>query len=412
VSSVLKSTLAKSPWSSIGLGRIVDRSKEAGRVDLQSLSVFLDQGVVPRSTRDDNHNQLGADLEKYLVVQPGDVVFNKLRTWQGGFGVSKYEGTVSPAYFVCRPHRGIEGRYLHYLLHSSPYLAELTRLSKFMPPSQFDIAWDDLKQLPIALPPLAFQQAIADYLDGETARIDSLIEKKRRMVELLEERESSLIEGQLHGHGKVDSDSQCPQVHLRWCMRRIVDGTHGSYERVDEGMPLLSAKNLVNGSVHMTTDESLISEEDYLSIVRSRRFSSGDVLMGVIGGSIGNVARLREGDPLAFQRSVACLSTGPTYLADFLYIVAKSSEFQGQLTNLANESAQAGVYLDQIGSLRVPLPSLSVQHQIVEMVNHETRVIVRTSEEQLRAMSLLGERRESIISAAVVGEVPIPGVGA
>jgi hypothetical protein len=81
------------------------------------------------------------------VVRPGDVVFNKLRTWQGGLGVSRHLGVVSPAYYVCRPVPDIDSRYYHYLLRSAIYLAELTRLSKFMPPSQFDIAWDDLKTL-------------------------------------------------------------------------------------------------------------------------------------------------------------------------------------------------------------------------------------------------------------------------
>src|SRR5690606_24552908 len=117
-------------------------------------SVYLDAGVVPRSTRDDNHNRLGADLSSYLVVEPGDIVFNKLRTWQGGLGMSRFRGIVSPAYFVCRPIRQFEPRFLHYLLRSAPYLAEFTRISKFMPPSQFDILWDDLRLVPIPVLPL------------------------------------------------------------------------------------------------------------------------------------------------------------------------------------------------------------------------------------------------------------------
>jgi hypothetical protein len=63
--------------------------------DAEPLSVFLDTGVVPRSTRSDNRNELGADLSKYLVVQPGDLVFNKLRTWQGGFGSSRQDDGLS-----------------------------------------------------------------------------------------------------------------------------------------------------------------------------------------------------------------------------------------------------------------------------------------------------------------------------
>ena len=186
--SVLDSVVTPSRWELVPFGRLVERSRQAGRPDLPPLSVFLDEGVVPRSSRTDNYNRLGSNLAKYLVVRPGDVVFNKLRTWQGGLGVSRYKGIVSPAYFVCRPLPRVNSRYLHYLLRSTPYLAELTRVSKFMPPSQFDILWDDLRLLPILVPKTAVQAAIADYLDTETGRIDALITKKRRMIKLLEER--------------------------------------------------------------------------------------------------------------------------------------------------------------------------------------------------------------------------------
>ncbi len=164
MSSVLNQRLAHG-WLRSRLDRVLVRSKEAGQPDWQPLSVFLADGVVPRAGREDNHNRLGADLSNYLLVRPGDIVFNKLRTWQGGLGRSSFQGIVSPAYFVCRPSAEVDTRYLHYLLRSSSYLAELTRLSKFMPPSQFDIAWEDLRTLPVLIPPSPQQRAIADYLD-------------------------------------------------------------------------------------------------------------------------------------------------------------------------------------------------------------------------------------------------------
>jgi type I restriction enzyme S subunit len=126
--------------------------------------VYLGAGVVKRADRDDNLNALGSDLDKYLHVLPGDLVFNKLRTWQGGLGASKYEGIVSPAYYVLRPREVLVSEYAHYLLTSRPYLAELTRLSKFMPPSQFDITWDALKRVPMLVPPIEEQRRIVSSL--------------------------------------------------------------------------------------------------------------------------------------------------------------------------------------------------------------------------------------------------------
>ena len=186
--SILKSVNFPTEWTTVPFGRVAPRVQDSGRPDLESLSVFLGAGVVPRSSREDNHNQLGEDMSKYLVVEPGDIVFNKLRTWQGGLGASKYLGLVSPAYFVCRPKQNFDPTFLQYLLLSSTYLQELTRISKWQPPSQFDIGWEQLKLLPIVAPAFAEQKAIADYLDRETARIDALIKKKRQMVSYLNER--------------------------------------------------------------------------------------------------------------------------------------------------------------------------------------------------------------------------------
>ena len=135
--SILASVSWPTAWSRLPFGRLVDRSRESGMPDLEPLSVFLDEGVVPRVSREDNYNRLGADLSSYLVVRQGDVVFNKLRTWQGGIGVSAHQGIVSPAYFVCRPRSGVIPRFLHYVLRSDVYLQELTRISKWMPPAQF-----------------------------------------------------------------------------------------------------------------------------------------------------------------------------------------------------------------------------------------------------------------------------------
>ena len=76
--SMLKSVVFPADWTTIPFGRVAPRVQDSGRPDLESLSVFLGAGVVPRSSREDNHNQLGEDMGKYLVVKPGDIVFNKL----------------------------------------------------------------------------------------------------------------------------------------------------------------------------------------------------------------------------------------------------------------------------------------------------------------------------------------------
>lgn len=174
-------------WSEVPFRAIARKVSEPGYGHLQPLSVYLEVGVVPRSSRDDNHNQLGENIEKYQRVLPDDLVFNKLRTWQGGFGISREEGIVSPAYIIARPVPGaIEPRFLGYLLKSAPYLAELTRLSKWMPPSQFDISWESIRDLRLRIPAIEEQRRIADYLEIEIARLDILFASRRKQEDLVE----------------------------------------------------------------------------------------------------------------------------------------------------------------------------------------------------------------------------------
>jgi type I restriction enzyme S subunit len=170
-------------WIDVPFRAVAHKVSDSGHPQLEPLSVFLDDGVVPRSSREDNHNELGASLEKYQRVIPNDLVFNKLRTWQGGFGVSRYEGIVSPAYIIARPNLSlIEPRFLGYLLKSSPYLTELKRLSKWMPPTQFDISWESIRDLKLRIPSVDEQSRIADFLDEQVGTITQLVLSKKSQI--------------------------------------------------------------------------------------------------------------------------------------------------------------------------------------------------------------------------------------
>src|ERR1019366_461540 len=102
------------------IGRIYRRVEERGREDLPLLSVYRELGVVPREGRDDNHNVASEDLSTYKFVRPGDLVVNKMKTWQGSLGVSAYEGIVSPAYFIGRKIDDVDDAFMHHLLRSAP----------------------------------------------------------------------------------------------------------------------------------------------------------------------------------------------------------------------------------------------------------------------------------------------------
>lgn len=171
-------------WRVSKIKQIVRWKSVKGQPDLPVLSLYRDYGVIPKDSRDDNHNVTSLDTSGYKVVEHGDLVINKMKAWQGSLAVSEYNGIVSPAYHICKiTSENICKKYLHYLLRDASYLPEYMRLSTGLRVGQWDLSFDDFKNIPFLVPPLAEQERIAAFLDAECAEIDAVLEKTRASIE-------------------------------------------------------------------------------------------------------------------------------------------------------------------------------------------------------------------------------------
>lgn len=180
-------------WEVTPLWTLYRRSKRFGSGDEELLSVYRDYGVIPKSSRDDNFNKASEDLSKYQLVDAGDLVVNKMKAWQGSVAVSDLPGIVSPAYFVFRPQRVMNFRFMHYLMRTNSYFQFYASVSKGVRPNQWDLDPDQHRRLPVLLPTEPEQQAIAGYLDHETAEIDEFIADQEELIKLLNERRVASI---------------------------------------------------------------------------------------------------------------------------------------------------------------------------------------------------------------------------
>ncbi len=164
------------------------------QIDKQVLSLYREYGIVPKDSRDDNHNVTSEDVSDYRYVRVGDFVVNKMKAWQGSVAVSNYEGIVSPAYFVYEFSDDlINKRYFHYLMRNKTYATEFRRLSGGIREGQWDLPSEALNNTIILLPPLDEQQEIADYLDNRCAEIEQIIADKKLQIETLDGYKKSLI---------------------------------------------------------------------------------------------------------------------------------------------------------------------------------------------------------------------------
>lgn len=174
------------------------------RIDKQVLSLYREYGIVPKDSRDDNHNVTSQDVSDYKYVRVGDFVVNKMKAWQGSVAVSNYEGIVSPAYFVYEfTNKNIDGKYFHYLIRNKTYTAEFRRLSGGIREGQWDLPADALNNTYILIPPLEEQKAVAEYLDKKCAEIEQVIADKKVQLETLDEYKKSLIYEYVTGKKEV-----------------------------------------------------------------------------------------------------------------------------------------------------------------------------------------------------------------
>lgn len=148
----------------------------------------------------------------------------------------------------------------------------------------------------------------------------------------------------------------------------ILDGTHGSPVRTESGIPVLSATNVVGGRLLLET-ERFTSEEEYLTFKKRLDLRVGDVLMTIVG-TIGRLAVVDELVPLVFQRSVAVLRPRRGVVEPrYLYHALSRTDVQSQLVSLTNQSAQAGVYLNKLKVLKVPVVALPEQRRVAAILD-------------------------------------------
>ncbi|HDJ2906187.1 TPA: restriction endonuclease subunit S, partial [Staphylococcus aureus] len=137
----------------------------------------------------------------------------------------------------------------------------------------------------------------------------------------------------------------------------IKDGTHGTHENVNNGPWLLSAKNIKNNKIIISSDDRKISESDYKKIYKNYKLEKGDLLLTIVG-TIGRAAIVKNPNNIAFQRSVAILKTKATYDVEFIFQLFQTKYFKNLLLRKQVVSAQPGLYLGDIRKIKISITNI------------------------------------------------------
>ncbi|WP_016885067.1 MULTISPECIES: restriction endonuclease subunit S [unclassified Rhodococcus (in: high G+C Gram-positive bacteria)] len=343
-------------------------------------------------------NIMGQDNMKH--VEPDDFIIH-LRSFQGGIERSKYSGKVSTAYTVLKPSDRVVPSYFRWLLKSNGYIQELRTTTNQLRDGQ-SIKFADFAKVQLPCPPRSEQRAIADYLDRETARIDTLIEEQQQLIVLLRERRIAVPEGSVAGLPWT--------TPLRSVTALIQTGPFGSQLKSDEyetgGTPVINPSHLVKGRIE--PDERVAVSEQKASELARHALQVGDVI-AARRGELGRCAVVRAQNTGFLCGTGSALIRLHETVADpeFLALVFSSRRNRDSLSLASVGATMDNLNADIIATLRIPIPPLPEQRRIVGWVAEATTKIDTLITETERFIEIARERRAALITAAVTGQIDV-----
>jgi len=393
-----------------------------GSETLLSISEYY--GVKPRSDRhgDDTFLSRAATLEGYKVVEPGDLAMNIMLAWKGAQGVADERGIVSPAYAVFELDRkSLHPAFAHHLFRTDVYVAEFRRRSTGIIDSRLRLYPETFLGMPVVLPPLNEQLAIATYLDAETKRIDGLIEEKKRLQDSLIELKATRITDILTE--EVDAtqptgDIWLPKIPVGWELKRLkhlgqVRSGLAKGKKHESGvmtveLPYMRVANVQDGYIDLS-DVTMIEVAE--SEVERYTLRVGDVLMNE-GGDYDKLGRgaMWEGrvKQCLHQNHVFAVRLDDVKWAPWVAAVTRTSYAKFYFMNNSKQSTNlASINQTNVKEFPVVIPPVSQRDELLRILTDELRRIddlVRHVEQELE---VLAEFRSSTITDAVLGRIDV-----
>ena len=325
-------------------------------------------------------------------ARSGDILLS-VRAPVGALNIADQPYGIGRGLCAIRSTRA-DQRFLWWALHHS--IADLQ--SRATGSTYEAVSVEDVADTLIPTPPLTEQRAIADYLDTETSRIDTLITKKRRMIELLNERMALTARNLTTGHGETGP--------LRRFVSAVKTGTtppaHELGELAGEEVSWYSPGD-VGSSLHMLTPARTLSSRA-LSEGWTPKFPADSTLIVGIGATAGRVGH--NVSTSTGNQQITCITPTTRILPRFLswQLWARA----GELREIAPYTTLPIINNDFLRSISIVVPPLYLQENTVARLDRNADGLLATTTRLRAQIDLLTERRQALITAAVTGELSAP----
>ena len=402
-------------WDVHKLRSILTGVTERNRPELPLLSVVREKGVILRdvANMDENHNFIPDDLTNYKVVHKGQFAMNKMKAWQGSYGVSRHAGIVSPAYFIFDISE-VTRDYFHVAVRSKSYVPFFTQASDGVRIGQWDLSQARMREIPLLVPSNAEQTAIVRFLDHVDRRIRRYIRAKQKLITLLEEQKQAIIHQAVTGQVDVRTGQPYPaykpsgvewlgDVPEHWEVRR---NGRLFVQRNETGFPELPILEVsLNTGIRIRDFEN--SDRKQIMAVRSeyKRAVKGDIaynMMRMWQGAVGVI-------PVDGLVSPAYVVARPLKGTESRYFSAlfRTNVYMAEVDKYSHGIVKDRnrLYWENFKQMPTPYPTPDEQVCIVRYLDKATAAIA--TDRAHRQISLLSEYRTRLIADVVTGKLDV-----
>lgn len=388
-------------WQVLNLRQILTACSEKNHPDMPLLSVVREKGVIVRNIDDKNHNYVPDDLSNYKLVKRGQFAVNKMKAWQGSYGVSQHDGIVSPAYFVFNINHDMNHDFFDKAIRSKIYVNYFGQASDGIRVGQWDLSMKRLRDIPFCLPPREEQEQIVRFLDWKVSAIDKLIATYKKEITCLEELSQAQIDT------TISHLASNPSILKK--LKRI---TACNRSTLDESTPYdylfryvdISSVDAKHGITHY--EKTVFGK----SPSRARRIvHKDDLIVSTVRTYLRAIAKIEDDDNVIVSTGFAVI-TPQNVDSGYLECLFKSNLFCDEVVRRSIGVSYPSINTSALMDISVPIPSFDTQIDIGKRLTAQRKKINRYIEYKKQQISNLNELKTRLISDAVTGKIDVRSI--
>ena len=386
------------------------------------ITCFRDGIVTLRKNRREDGFTVSLKEHGYQQIRPGDLVVHEMDGFEGAIGISDSKGKSTPVYTVIEPNKNADLRYIAYLLRVMSKTGKIESLGRSIRERTTDFRWNMWSVINFPFPPVNEQKLISEFLNKKTQKIDTLIKKIEKKIDLLKEKRIALINqyvtkgldqnvemkdcgieriGEIPKHWKLSKIKYVSELNGRIGYRGY---TVNDIVQKGEGAITLGPSNIIDDKLKLEKNV-YISWEKYHESPEIKLYE-GDIVL-VKTASIGKVAYINKGGrDLTLNPQLVKIKCRDIY-SKYLYFFLRSNFYKDQILSSKEGGTTPTISQNKILNHLIVVPPLNEQKLISEFLSNQIEKIDKLIFLTEKKIDLIDEYHKSLISSTVTGKIRI-----